>query len=424
MAATDRLSEGGQSGRPDRGIYAPRVDHYNLNPWRYGVERHANPYGDDKIMAACGLFGAMNTAGERFSGALAANAIANMHDRGNGLGGGFGAYGIYPEHKDSYAFHVMFLSNETRFEVEAFLKRTFKVRLGEEVPTRPAKVLNPPFIWRYFVDVNLDDDGTVGGVPESDYVVDCVMRINTGIADAFVFSAGKDMAAFKGVGYPEDVADYFRLDEYRGYTWTAHGRFPTNTSGWWGGAHPFSILDWTVVHNGEISSYGINRRYLEMHGYTCTMHTDTEVVAYAADLLMRRHKLPVELAAKVLASPFWERIDRLPANERAIYTALRQTYSSILLNGPFTVIICRTGEMIGLTDRIRLRPLIAATAGDVLFLSSEEASIRLVSPRLDRVWIPMGGEPIIGRLQDKRLKSKSAAPATNGVVALAGEGTR
>jgi glutamate synthase domain-containing protein 1 len=54
--------------------------------------------------------------------------------------------------------------------------------------------------------------------------------------------------------------------------------------------------------------------------------------------------------------------------------------------------------MIGLTDRIRLRPLTAATKGNMLFLSSEESAIRLVCPQLDRAWIPMGGEPIVGSL--------------------------
>ena len=96
-----------------------------------------------------------------------------------------------------------------------------------------------------------------------------------------------------------------------GYLWTAHNRFPTNTPGWWGGAHPFGLLDWTVVHNGEISSYGTNRRYLEMQGYHCTMFTDTEVMAYAADFLMRRHNLPVEVAAKVMAPPLWVEIERM-----------------------------------------------------------------------------------------------------------------
>jgi len=70
-----------------------------------------------------------------------------------------------------------------------------------------------------------------------------------------------------------------------------------------------------------------------------------------------------------------------------------------LMNGPFTIIVAHQGEMIGLTDRIKLRPLTAAEKDDFLFLSSEEAAIRLVSPMLDNVWSPRGGEPVIGRLE-------------------------
>jgi glutamate synthase domain-containing protein 1 len=135
-----------------------------------------------------------------------------------------------------------------------------------------------------------------------------------------------------------------------------------------------------------------------MHGYHCTMHTDTEVMAYIVDLLMRRHHLPIEVAAKVMAAPLWSQISRMDPEEQKLCRTLRQVYSSILVNGPFTVIITRREEMIGLTDRIRLRPLIAAVSGDRLYLSSEEAAIRVVCPQPDCVWTPVGGEPIVGRL--------------------------
>jgi glutamate synthase domain-containing protein 1 len=238
------------------------------------------------------------------------------------------------------------------------------------------------------------------------------MEINTSDNDSFVFSSGKNMAVLKGVGYPEEIAEYFKLEQYKAYIWTAHGRFPTNTVAWWGGAHPFSILDWTVVHNGEISSYGINRRYLEQFGYSCTMQTDTEVIAYAFDLLMRKHNLPLEIAAKVLAAPFWDEIERMPKKEQNLMRAIRQTYGSLLLNGPFAVVIAHTGEMIGLTDRIRLRPLTVGEKGDMLYLSSEESAIRLISPELDNAWSPMGGEPVIGKLKPgAQLKSESREEA-------------
>ena len=369
-----------------------------------------NPYGDDKVIDACSIFGMMDQSGRRFSGKDIIKAIANMHDRGNGLGGGFAVYGIYPEHADCYAFHIMFLSTSAQSQVEALLRAKFHVIYADDVPTQETSgIVSPPLVRRYFLQPN-------GSRPqqqsEDDYVVEQVMRINTGLDDAFVFSSGKNMGVFKGVGYPEEIAHYFCLADYEGYLWTAHGRFPTNSRGWWGGAHPFSILDWTVVHNGEISSYGINRRYLEMFGYTCTMHTDTEVIAYAVDLLARKHGLSIEVMADVLAPPLWSEIDRMPFGERAFYQTLRQVYSSLLLNGPFTIIIAHQGEMIGLTDRIRLRPLTVGVKGDMLYLSSEEAAIRLVCPELERSWIPIGGEPIIGRLRGP--ENAHRAPAVAG----------
>ncbi|HLB12062.1 MAG TPA: glutamine amidotransferase family protein [Dehalococcoidia bacterium] len=355
-----------------------------------------NPYREDKVIEACSLFGLMDRTGRRFSGEDAIRAIANMHDRGNGLGGGFAAYGIYPQHAGAYAFHIMFEQKSHQYEVEDFLKHHFSLITDDEIPTRPtAGVTRPPVLWRYFLEV---EEQKRRDLSEDDYVVEKVMAINTCFEGAFVFSSGKNMGVFKGVGYPEDVGRFFRLEEYEGYIWTAHGRFPTNTPGWWGGAHPFNILDWTVVHNGEISSYGTNRRFLEMYGYQCTMHTDTEVMAYAVDLLIRKHGLPVEMAAKVMAAPLWSEIDRMPEEEKAQSTVLRQVYPSLLMNGPFTVVIAHQGEMIGLTDRIRLRPLTVGVKGPMLYLSSEESAIRLICPDLDKAWIPMGGEPIIGRL--------------------------
>jgi len=361
--------------------------------------RNSSWLKDEKEFAACSLFGVIDTSGRKFPGDKVVTAISNMHERGNGLGGGFAIYGLYPEYRDLYAFHVMYMKGEARRETEELLERYFRIAFAERIPTRQVpRITDPPLLWRYFLEVRHEN---LDGEQEEDYVVARVMEVNTGIVDAFIFSSGKDMGVFKGVGYPEDLALFFRLDEYEGYMWLAHGRFPTNTPGWWGGAHPFNTLDWAVIHNGELSSYGINRRYLEMHGYHCTMQTDTEVVAYAVDLLMRRHGLPIEIVARVFAPPFWEEIERQGEEEKRLCLALRQVYGSLLLNGPFTVIIAHQGEMIGLTDRIRLRPLTAAVKGDLLFLSSEESAIRLVEPDIENAWIPMGGEPIVGRVKER-----------------------
>jgi len=362
----------------------------------------------NKEICACSIFGAMNRDGERFTGEGVMKAIANMHVRGNGLGGGFAAYGIYPQYQDYYAFHLMFTGKSrqdkayAKKELDAFLCQNFEVVHDEEIPHGDeATVSDPPLVWRYFVLPK--KQGEDASLSDEDYIVGKIMLVNTGIENAHVFSSGKNMGCFKGVGYPEDIGEYFMLDKlYSAYAWTVHGRFPTNTQAWWGGAHPFSLLDTTIVHNGEISSYGTNRWYLEMYGYACTLQTDTEVIAYAADLLMRRQKLPIEIVAKILAPPIWNAIDRMNEKEKKLLTTLRMVYAPLLMNGPFAIIIGQTGRIIGLTDRIRLRPITAATRGEMFYLSSEEASIRLISPQLDRVWTPNGGEPVIGELNSMR----------------------
>jgi len=363
------------------------------------LSRINNPYNDDKDFAGCSIFGMMNLEGKRFPSRDPVKAITNMHDRGNGLGGGFAVYGVYPDFKDYHAFHIMYLSRDAKEKTDRILAARFNIIYDEEMQTRPANVQDPPVVWRYFVQPKkrMPENQTI-----DDYVIQTVMRINTETGKAFVFSSGKNMGVFKGVGFPEDIAEFFCLDEYEGYLWSVHGRFPTNSPGWWGGAHPFNILDWTVVHNGELSSYGINRRFLEMYGYKCTMQTDTEVLAYAVDLLMRKQHLPIEIVAKILASPLWSEIDAMKPKQARLYGILRQTYGSLLMNGPFSIIVAHHGEMIGLTDRIKLRPLVAGTRGDFLYLSSEESAMRLVAPKLDRFWYPRGGEPVVGKLRSQK----------------------
>ena len=117
------------------------------------LDKLSNPFNDDKVIASCGLFGMMNLNGNTFSGRDIMKAIANMHVRGNGLGGGLAVYGIYPDHKDMYALHIMFDSRRGKELTESFLKETFYMAFDEEIPHRSdvPGVDNPPVVWRYFV---------------------------------------------------------------------------------------------------------------------------------------------------------------------------------------------------------------------------------------------------------------------------------
>lgn len=367
--------------------------------------------GDYRIPSGCAISGFINKDGRRVDGSAIIRSIALMQERSNGLGGGFAAYGIYPEYQDYYALHLLFEDKIGRNQVEELIKDNFYIEAEDRIPTRHVRVIErPPLLWRYFVTPRMSKIEEAQET-EADFMARLVMRINDSVKGAYVVSSGKNMGAFKGVGYPEDIGEFFRLDEYKAYSWIAHGRFPTNTPGWWGGAHPFTLLDWSVVHNGEISSYGANRRFLEMYGYKMTLQTDTEVVTYAIDLLVRRHKLPLELAARVLAPPLWQEIDRLPAAEGDLYTRLRVVYGSLLMNGPFSIIVGFSGGLMALNDRLKLRPLVAACCGATLYMASEEAAIREICPYPEKVWYPEGGEPVIGRLERREISDGSQADA-------------
>ena len=356
--------------------------------------------GQVRIPSGCAISAIISREGRRMTGEAIMQSMVPMHDRSNGLGGGFAGYGIYPEYKEFYAFHIFYNDNDARVECEKLLKDRFEIVKAENIPIRKIpEITDVPLIWRYFV-APLASILSRLQLDEKEYVARTVMHINTLLDGAYVFSSGKNMGVFKAVGFPEDVGRFYRLEEYEAYSWTAHGRYPTNTPGWWGGAHPFSLLDRSIVHNGEISSYDANRRYIEMFGYKCTLQTDTEVITYIADYLLRRQGLTLEETAAVIAAPFWSTIARRPPEEAAQLAFLRTMYPSLLVTGPFSIILGFTGGLMALNDRLKLRSMVVAEQDDRVYIASEEAAIRAVAPDAGEVYAPGGGEPVIVHVKE------------------------
>jgi glutamate synthase domain-containing protein 1 len=354
--------------------------------------------GELRIPSGCAISGIFNKSGKRISGEVIIKSISVMHDRSNGLGGGFAAYGIYPEYKDFYALHIFYDSILAKKECEEFLERHFDIINLSKIPTRKIKeITDEPLIWRYFV-TPLATKLASSQLDEREFMAKCVFRVNTRINGAYIFSSGKNMGVFKAVGFPEDVGRFYRLEEYGGYCFTAHGRYPTNTPGWWGGAHPFALLDYSVVHNGEISSYDANRRAIEMYGYKCTLQTDTEVITYIIDYLHRKKGLMLNEIASVIAAPFWQTIENMKPEEKETHEFLRMMFSAQLINGPFSILVGFEGGLMALNDRLKLRSMVVGEKDDVVYVASEEAAIRIIEPNLSTVWAPRGGEAVVIKL--------------------------
>jgi glutamate synthase domain-containing protein 1 len=182
--------------------------------------------GQVRIPSGCAISAIMNRKGERFSGERIIRSISLMHDRSNGLGGGFAGYGIYPDFPDLYAFHLLYDDRQAILLAEDIIENACEVEFSEDIPFHVTKeIQNFPYLKRYFLNPkrkNLSAD---------DEVVQLVMKINSSVTGAYVISSGKNMGIFKGVGYPEDIGRFFRLEEYEAYCWISHGRFPTNSVG-------------------------------------------------------------------------------------------------------------------------------------------------------------------------------------------------
>lgn len=365
----------------------------------------SRPPGLKYQMGGCGIAGCIALDGRMIAGDKIRSMLTIMEERENGLGSGYACYGVFPKHREDYCLQFFFDDEKAKERTEEILADHTSILAEEKVFTQPVKSLKPPYpiIWRYFANPKLKH-GLNGRMDlgEEDFIINLVMQINSDVDGAMCISSGKDMAVFKGNGYSYEMADFFDIPRYKGTMWISHSRFPTNSPAWWAGAHPLSILDWGVCHNGEITSYGVNRKLVEMSGYKCTVMTDTEVVVYLWDLLVRKHGLPIAAAAFTMAPWTYPEIALLDPESRKLATWLRFAYREAFLNGPFSILVGRSQPevtLIALADRKKLRPMIIGRSPDegMAFCASEECAIRMVEPEAE-TWTTNAGSPFIAKV--------------------------
>jgi glutamate synthase domain-containing protein 1 len=218
-----------------------------------------------------------------------------MHNRGNGKGGGIAAAGLMAADlgvsqsvlDDCYMIQVALLESDARGEVEKQCLTPFMdIQDGRAIPTlddyRQVEGLEikPPDVWRYFVRVKPDIlsqfaeknrlQGTNPRKIEDEYIWQNTIKLNRTFYDAqgdkkaFVLSQGRNIMILKIVGYAEQVAEYYRLEDFRAHIWIAHQRYPTKGRVWHpAGAHPFMGLDEALVHNGDFANYYSVCEYLK-----------------------------------------------------------------------------------------------------------------------------------------------------------------
>ena len=366
-----------------------------------------------------------------------------MHNRGNGKGGGIAAVGLVPEDvgvsqeilDSHYLLQIALLDPTARQEVEQkYIRASFEVASEARVPTVdnfhdvPGLEQEPPDVYRYFVRVKPDvleafgEKNGISDLPprdiEDEFVYRNSARLNEafysslGDKRAFVLSHGRNLVVFKIVGYAEQAVQYYRLEDFRAHAWIAHQRYPTKGRVWHpGGAHPFVGLNEALVHNGDFANYHSVAEYLLQRNIRSQFLTDTEVSVLLFDLWSRIYKYPLEYVIEALAPTTERDFDQLPEEKQRVYRAIQATHIHGSPDGPWFFIIARSlpdrkqFQLMGITDTAMLRPQVFAfSQGDVqigLVCSEKQAidaTLRSLAredsrfcPVADRYWNARGG---------------------------------
>ncbi len=366
-----------------------------------------------------------------------------MHNRGNGKGGGIAAVGFVPEQlgvsrevlDDCYMLHIALLDPGVREEMEKrFITPHFDVVSSHRLNTCddwksvPGLAVKPPDVRRYFVQVQpkvleafaeqhqlqeLDPEKIADElVNQNSFKLNQEYYASLGKQRAFVLSHGKNIMILKVVGYAEAVTQYYQIEDLCAHVWIAHQRYPTKGRVWHpGGAHPFAGINMALVHNGDFANYHSVSEYLHQRSIYPQFLTDTEVSALMFDLLDRTYEYPLEYIIEALAPTTELDFDRLPPEKQRIYRSIQATHIHGSPDGPWFFIIARNQtrqkqfQLLGITDTAMLRPQVFAFCdGDVQvgLIASEKQAIDAtlqslsradvrICPVAERYWNARGG---------------------------------
>ncbi|MFH1097521.1 MAG: glutamate synthase [Candidatus Desantisbacteria bacterium] len=365
-----------------------------------------------------------------------------MHNRGNGKGGGIAAVGFLPEQlrvsKDTldecYMLQVALLDPTAREEVEKSCITPFMdIVSSSMIPTIDdyqsiGLEVKPPDVCRYFVRVKeavlskFIDENKLSGMEmraaEDEFIYQNTFKLNKqfyaslGEKRAFVLSHGRNMMILKIVGYAEQVVQYYQMEDFKAHVWIAHQRYPTRGRLWHpGGAHPFIGLNEALVHNGDFANYHSMSEYLASRNIQPLFLTDTEVSVLVFDLLSRTYGYPLEYIIEALAPTTELDFDRLPVEKQKIYRHIQSVHAHGSPDGPWFFIIAKNDvenkrfQLIGITDTAMLRPQVfALQEGEIQIgiIGSEKQAIDAILHNLskedkrfhliaDKYWNARGG---------------------------------
>ncbi len=182
-----------------------------------------------------------------------------------------------------------------------------------------------------------------------------------------ILSLGRGLELIKDLGDASVVAGAYGLEEFTGTHGIGHTRMATESDVDIRSAHPywaFPYNDVSVVHNGQITNYWIQRREMERKGHRFMSDCDSELLAvYTAHHISEGFSLE---------------------------DSLRRSIDEI--DGVFTYLVA-TRDSLGMAkDTMAAKPLVLYESDDMIAMASEEVAIRSILPQEIDTWDPYDEE--------------------------------
>ncbi|MDF1660214.1 MAG: glutamate synthase large subunit [Planctomycetota bacterium] len=187
----------------------------------------------------------------------------------------------------------------------------------------------------------------------------------------------------------------------------AHRRFSTNTFSNWHLVQPFRVL----AHNGEINTIKATSRavrdveaLLGAHKVLMSHGSDSAQLDRAVEMVAKSRASGMAEALRRMMPPTW-REEKVPLHEQRFYEASRRVLGTLgAWEGPAAVVATDGHHLIGMLDRMGLRPLrwVQLKSGRVI-MASEMGAVPVAAEEIEKDGQLEPGAMIIADLENGEL---------------------
>ncbi|PKO14421.1 MAG: glutamate synthase [Chloroflexi bacterium HGW-Chloroflexi-10] len=269
-----------------------------------------------------------------------------------------------PAEQDTPALHDLLFAAFEKAGLNLIYQQPGKVR--KEVLGGNAR-MNPPNFWQ------------IAGYSESADLDKRLLAIQTSleIEQPLHFSSlSRYVVVYKVRGSVETLTRYYADLQDRNFDTSVvlcHARYSTNTVSNFERAQPFSVLG----HNGEINTIVRFRLEAEQIGAILTPNgSDSQDVDRAVHTMLVDYDLDLIEAMETVFPPVPYELEQLPAEQRAVYTRLRQSFGPYA-QGPAAILGRYADTIIASVDAVGLRPLWYMETEKEYVFSSERGAVPL-----------------------------------------------